>query len=121
MIDALPRVLKLEVPGRPITGNLTFRFTRKGQRYTSAEAIEYRKRVHNIAFSQAARIRWKAPKECTVNIVAFNARGDIDGLAKNVLDALQGAAIQDDRYITRLVIEKRTDTNGPRLEIEVEA
>lgn len=41
--------------------------------------------------------------------VPHSVRGDLDNIAKFVLDALQGAAFEDDRDVSLLVVHRRPD------------
>lgn len=45
--------------------------------------------------------------------------GDVDNHAKAILDALNGICYVDDSQIARCVIEKHTDKEFPRAEIEL--
>jgi Holliday junction resolvase RusA-like endonuclease len=112
------RMLSLEIPGKAVSGNASFRTGKYGS-YTSSEAKEYKERIRSIAFSEVLRSRWKAPAYAGVLITAFNSRLDCDNIAKTTIDALQGTAISNDRYNTELLIRKRVDKQGPRLHILV--
>ena len=43
-----------------------------------------------------------------------------DNHLKSLLDALNGTAFEDDRQIVRCLVEKHTDKDNPRAEIELE-
>lgn len=45
--------------------------------------------------------------------------GDVDNHAKNILDALTGIIFKDDAQVVRCVVEKFTDKEHPRAEIEI--
>lgn len=55
--------------------------------------------------------------EVSVVIYAYRPRkvGDIDGILKLALDALTGAAYEDDRQIVKLTVHRRDDKANPRL------
>ena len=108
------------------------KFTRKGHAYTPKTTLEYETDVKEFYQSQtedfydtAMRVRlvfnMAIPKstskkkrvlmetgiiKCTVH------NGDVDNLAKAVLDALNGLAYEDDCLITKLTIIKKYSTDG---------
>lgn len=57
-----------------------------------------------------------------VTITAYRPRkaGDIDGILKVSLDALNGFAYIDDKQIAALHVYRRDDKNNPRLEVEIQ-
>ncbi len=53
----------------------------------------------------------------SVTHVFFGVSGDLDNLAKPVLDALKGLVYEDDRQITDLTMRKRDLTLDLRIEV----
>lgn len=56
-----------------------------------------------------------------VSIIAYRPRkaGDIDGILKVSLDAMNKLAYEDDKQIVELHVFRRDDKHNPRLEIEI--
>jgi len=56
-----------------------------------------------------------------VSIVAYRPRkaGDIDGILKVSLDAMNKLAYEDDKQIVELHVWRRDDKYNPRLEVEI--
>jgi len=56
-----------------------------------------------------------------VSIIAYRPRkaGDIDGILKVSLDAMNKLAYNDDKQIVELHVFRRDDKHNPRLEIEI--
>ncbi len=68
----------------------------------------------------AQRVRVQDGPLC-VSIWAYRPRrsGDVDNVAKAILDALKGVAWADDSQITELHLYRRDDKARPRVEIQV--
>jgi Holliday junction resolvase RusA-like endonuclease len=110
--------LRIEIPGPVVSGNQSTRFG-NGRAYVSTEAREYKARVKSIAFSEAARARWKAPAYAAVDVYVYNVRVDCDNACKKVLDGLQGTVIRNDASILALHVRKRKDRFGARVVVIV--
>lgn len=65
MIDALPRVLRLAVPGIAPSLNRRFGVSRSGRLYERAETKDYKKRIQSVVFSSVLQAHWKAPAKNT--------------------------------------------------------
>ena len=116
------------------------KFTSRGHAYTPKTTLEYESKIKNFYqeqtedfYDSAIRVKltfnMPIPKstsnkkrnlmiagiiKCTVH------NGDVDNLAKAVLDALNGVAYEDDCLITKLTIIKKyssDDNVGTELEI----
>lgn len=111
------------VPGRPVPKKRP-RVAYQGRRavtYTPRETKDYEQAV-----GWAARPHFRQPLEgmVGVNLQFFVARkdrrGDIDNLAKSVLDGLNGIAFADDRQIVGLDINLHECPRGQeRVEVRV--
>lgn len=116
------------------------RFTRAGHSYTPKTTLEYEKKISEYYKSQtddfydgAIKVKltfnFPIPKSTTKKnrnlIIAGQIKctkhtGDVDNLAKSVLDALNGIAFVDDCLVTRLTIVKQYATEnyiGTEMEI----
>lgn len=73
----------------------------------------YKERTHYLALAQGAR-PIHAPQEVQITIVWYreSKRGDLDNRLKPLLDALQGAAYQNDSQVAR--IEMVRDDSCPK-------
>lgn len=52
------------------------------------------------------------------SMFSINSKKDVDNILKGVLDALNGIAYTDDRYVVRAVAEKRLSST-PRLQLKI--
>jgi crossover junction endodeoxyribonuclease RusA len=82
------------------------------------EARVYQQKVFWLAKSQGIR---KIKGNVRIRMYLYGGRMDIDNAIKPTLDALQGAAYQNDRQVTSVSIERMADDGaGDRLEVEVD-
>lgn len=91
----------------------------RGRAVKSKDARDYQARVRWLAF--AAKVK---PLEgpLVVNIAAYRPRrvGDLDGMLKVALDAMNGIAWADDSQIVELHAARFDDAADPRLVLAVE-
>lgn len=116
------------------------RFTRNGRTYTDAATTEYEGRIKKV---WKCENNFKFPASpITIIVIAFFRvpvslskkkvertygkphmhKPDADNIAKIVLDALNGIAFDDDRFVTSLTVEKqycRNEDERPRIEVHV--
>jgi Holliday junction resolvase RusA-like endonuclease len=124
--------LAFVVPGQPIAkGRARSRAvtTKTGkqfvQHYTPKETVAYEQRVALFCQSAVSAARWLwAPQDrfgLSVRIYRTHegTGGDLDNLVKAVLDAINGIAFADDRYVRRLAAELSQDAVNPRVEVEI--
>ena len=80
-------------------------------------------RDYKAATLALAQMRKLVPLEgfVKVEITAYRPRkaGDLDGIFKCVLDALQGVAYANDKQIIEIHAFRRDDKHNPRVEIEI--
>jgi Holliday junction resolvase RusA-like endonuclease len=121
-----PLVAEILVPGPPVPW-MRARSDASGRRFTAKKDKGHRNVVALIAATKP-----KAPKDAPLHVharfvmpraktkasTAFCTRGDVDNLAKGVLDALQGITYDDDRLVVSLFAEK-LEGDDPRTEIRV--
>lgn len=108
------------------------RFRRKGNKvytYSDPKDLNFKKAVQLFAKNQidypldgplVCKINFfiKPPKTIKLKYPVNKRSGDLDNLAKNVLDALNGLAYQDDSQIVRLTCMKAyRDISGIELEL----
>jgi crossover junction endodeoxyribonuclease RusA len=86
--------------------------------YRTAEARNYRDVVWWVLHDM--RIK-PLEKPLIVTIQAYRPRktGDIDGILKVSLDAMNKLAYEDDKQIVVLHVYRRDDKHNPRLEVEI--
>lgn len=130
---AVGRVLSVWIPGRPKTkGSLTVTNAARGLAQDTPASKRWR-----ALMAYAARRAWEEPwaLDGPVSVVAVfhlpvhptkgevwaGRVGDIDKLARNLLDALQDAQVfSDDVQVTRLLCEKvPAGERGPGLDLRV--
>lgn len=114
--------MKIVIDGDPKPQG-RIRFARNHAHYSKAD-VEYREQI-----SWQARQQWhKAPLEgeiCAgVKLYRKYKRtapqfGDVDNHLKSLFDGLSGIVFNDDRQVVRCVVEKFTDKENPRAEIEI--
>lgn len=92
--------------------------TRSGMMYRTAEAKAYKQTVEYILYEMNVK-----PLECelSVTIYAYRPRkaGDIDGILKVSLDAMNKLAYLDDKQIVELHVFRGDDKHNPRLEVTI--
>jgi crossover junction endodeoxyribonuclease RusA len=89
-----------------------------GRVYRTQKANDYKEIVGWILHDQEID---PLEKSLAVTIYAYRPRkaGDIDGILKVSLDAMNKLAYQDDKQIVELHVYRRDDKHNPRLEIEI--
>lgn len=106
------------VPGKVASNNRVTRFGGRGA-HKSPVAVSYQQRVFQHAFAAVQAMGWAKPEACMVEIEAYNVRLDVDNVAKNVLDGMNGAMYDDDKRVVRLTIAKYVDHDGERIIVHV--
>lgn len=88
-----------------------------GRFYKSSAAAVYKKECHYIIHSVQ---KHPTDAELELNIKWYRKalRGDIDGILKCFLDALEGLIWEKDSQIMKITIEKLHDKKNPRIELE---
>ena len=75
-----------------------------------------------ITVHQAIPKSWSKKKQAQAmqgEIVPLSRNGDIDNIAKSIMDALNGFAYEDDCQVVRLEISKQYGEN-PRAEVRIQ-
>lgn len=92
--------------------------TRNGHMYRTQAARDYKEMVGSILYDLEVD-----PLQglLCVTITAYRPRkaGDIDGILKVSLDAMNKLAYEDDKQIIELHVFRRDDKHNPRLEITI--
>ena len=97
-----------------------------GRCYQPKRNVEYRRRIQASA---VAAMDGAEPLKGEISAAVKLYRrfkptarnfGDVDNHLKGIFDALNGICYVDDRQITRCVVEKFSDKEQPRAEIEIE-
>jgi Holliday junction resolvase RusA-like endonuclease len=126
------------IPGRP-QGKERPRISKSGGVYTPARTKAYENLIKGCYTEQCSGISFGS-KSIRMSVKAYvpplsrfrkaeklaalsgeikpTAKPDADNILKAVLDALNGLAYDDDRYIYKLEIEREYSEN-PRLEIDI--
>lgn len=94
--------------------------------YQPKRNAEYRERIQAAARSAMAGQGEPMTGEVSVTVKIYRrykatARnfGDVDNFLKALFDGMNQIVFVDDRQITRCVVEKHTDKDNPRAEIEI--
>jgi Holliday junction resolvase RusA-like endonuclease len=93
--------------------------------FTPAETRAFEERVALMCQAAVARVRWGwGPKDrFAVSIHVFRTHegkgGDADNYLKACLDAVNGIAFADDRYVRKLEALLAQDPERPRVEVEI--
>ena len=99
----------------------------RGGSYTPKRVRDYERSVRLAAMAYAPK-GWDktGPMQLTVRMFTRRAYvdsgiaiGDVDNLAKSVLDAMNGVAYGDDSQVVDLQATKAVDRARPRVEVEV--
>jgi Holliday junction resolvase RusA-like endonuclease len=110
--------MRFTVPGPPQTWKRTNTF--KGRRITDKAMKAYQNRIRGYASVSGVR-RMDGPLSIRVDVYLARMAGDWDNYGKNVCDALNGIAYDDDRQIVDGRVVKHRDPANPRLEVTIEA
>lgn len=120
-----------EVRGR-VFGSARPRVTRRGT-YIPQKTRDYRNRIKG-AFMEAGGMRWSGPVSVRVYVYRELPKSrpkrvesepdtykpDVDNIAKNVLDALNGIAWDDDSQVVELIVRKYPRSREPeRIIVEI--
>lgn len=103
------------------------RFGRGGRVYEPARMTAFKAAVRAAASAAMNGTQpISEPVACTLKFYrkfkpTSRRFGDLDNLSKAILDAVNGLAFTDDAQITRLVAEKFTDRENPRVEVSIES
>lgn len=107
-------MITLEVP--PLLNRL-YKIGKRGM-YKNPEANRYKTSCF-VACHQAKIYKpTDAELELSIKWYRKSLRGDIDGILKVLLDALQGILYENDSQIMKLTVEKLHDKKNPRIELE---
>lgn len=110
----------------PPSANRYVRHTVKGS-YRTSEANAYRRQAQLMAMAAGMRQRHFGPVEIRATLhpkltkkgVASEVRIDLDNCLKVALDALQGIAFENDKQVTRIVLEVGEPLDIGGLTVEV--
>ena len=116
-------MIKILVRGEPIPAA---RPKFSGRRcYQPARNVEYRREVQ---IASRLAMKAKEPLKCALEAVVKLYRkykptsrifGDVDNHLKAIFDGMNQIVFADDSQIVRCVVEKFTDKENPRAEIEI--
>lgn len=89
-----------------------------GRMYRTQKANDYKNTVDKILHDHEVE---PLEKPLCVTIKAYRPRkiGDIDGILKVALDAMNKLAYVDDKQIVELHVYRGDDKHNPRLEVEI--
>ena len=124
--------LRFTIPGEPVPkGRARTRVvtTKAGKsfatHYTPADTKAYEQKVALLCQAAVAAHRWLwSPKDrFAVTVHVFRTHegkgGDLDNYSKACLDAINGVAFPDDRYVRELTATLEQDAEQPRVEVVV--
>ena len=87
-----------------------------------AQFKAYKERVRSIAKGFALHVKFPVAKgDVEVSVTAYNCGHDCDALGKVILDALEGVCYANDKQVTRLVQETKSDDGIQAVVISVKA
>lgn len=119
----MPREVRLVVTGTPVTKKRAR--SGNGTHYTPADTRAYEQTVAWTARS-AGRPFNRQPLHVTIAFHVHRRKGDVDNLAKSILDGLEkGGLIPNDTWVDHLVVERVIDAGEPECAVvtvsEIEA
>lgn len=121
---ALPRQstmpLFLVLPYPPPLNNLYRNVPGKG-RVKTDRAKQYADDVARVAIATQALPPLAKAVSVTLDVYRPRKRGDLDGTAKAILDAIQGIAWVDDEQVVEIHMRRHLDRDDPRVELTVRA
>ena len=118
------------VLGKPLTTNGVYKIRAIGTgrkafatMYMSAEGKRWKEQIAKVMGEAMRAGGFKAPHEGPVEVEICTyfptLRGDCDGPAKPILDAMQGVVYKNDSQISACFLYKYKDKDNPRIEIAV--
>lgn len=113
--------LRFTVDGKPVAWQRTS--TWQGRKLTPKGQRAYQAKVRHAALVAMTR-KWNPDQRFAVKVVAYGhpkQRFDLDNVAKQIGDALNGVVWTDDRRIDVFGIVRRVDRERPRVEVHVVA
>ena len=97
----------MKLPITPLSFNCYMRNTRYGRRYITARGKEYKQQLIE-ALKEYDGECYDCPIELTITFYFNNKRkNDLDNYIKPFLDCIHNIVYTDDRYIYKLVAEKK--------------
>lgn len=103
----------------PPTLNHLFSTNRSGKRFLTNEGRSYKQNAAAMAFMAGVR-RLSGPIKVSLKAYRPRKSGDLDNLAKLVLDGMKGIAWNDDSQIVEIHMYRFDDPKNPRLELKIE-
>lgn len=107
-------VQRLTLPSPP-SANVYWRHDR-GVTHLSTEARSYRAEVH-LCCRQQGVARLAVPVVLRITWYAKTAAGDLENRTKQLFDAIEGLAFEDDKLVVEYRIRRRKDAERPRVEL----
>lgn len=106
--------VKFEIPGRPVPKQRP-RFGKHGNVYTPKETRDYEALVEVIA-----KQHFQAPfaGKVAVRIEVSGNGGDLDNVAKSILDGLTGVAFKDDKQVCYLQVWRVSGSSKVIVQVE---
>ncbi len=110
-------MIRFFVPGVPIPKQ-SFHYTRHGG-YTDPRTKAWQNKVILYANQNVEEMIQGEVQVWLTFLLPDKHKRDADNLSKCVLDGLNGIAFKDDRYVTKLVIEKVVNRDHPGVLVSV--
>lgn len=111
--------LTFAVNGPPVGINESNRMGR-GRWYKTPEFKDYKERVRSVAKGYALASKFPvADGPVEVSITVYNCGHDVDAIGKVILDALETVCYPNDKLVTRLLQETKSDDGVQRVVISV--
>lgn len=104
----------------PPSANRYWRNLRNGLVLVSKEAKDYKERVGWICIAAGIEPHCDDVR-VSIDVYRPARRGDLDNVAKILLDALAGQAYTNDKQIVDLHLRRFDDKDNPRVEVEIQA
>jgi Holliday junction resolvase RusA-like endonuclease len=120
MLSVMTVLVDVDVPGAPVPAprpRVTSRGTFLPKRYT--DAVEDL-RLRFLVELRRRRLRQRYDGPVKVDVTFATTKGDVDNLAKTVLDALNGVVLVDDRQVLDLHAKLVPARGSPSARIKVE-
>lgn len=113
-----PAPATFTVYGRALSMNHAYPTNRSGRRFSSPALKKWKAVVASAAWAAKVR-RAGGPVSVRATVYFPSRRGDLDNVAKPLLDALKGIAYIDDRQVEELHLVRALDRERPRVEVSV--
>lgn len=118
-MEVVVKTIEFTIPGQPVPWQRPGKGLH-GHRYTQPQSRQYQETIRAAARNAGVREPTEEPVWLALAFYRASAqRCDLDNLVKQVKDALNGIAWDDDSQVHALTASKHVDPKRPRCEVAI--